>query len=90
MAQTNQEKVYAKGMYVNKKIIANKELFEVSVNADAFIAFLQQHKDDKGHVRIACWPKREADKFGTHNAELNTWRPTPRAVVEETKDDLPF
>ena len=90
MSQQNPPKVYAKGIYVNKKIIAGKELVELSFNADQFAAFLEAHKDDKGYVRVACWPKREADKYGTHNAELNTWRPTPRADVQETKDDLPF
>jgi hypothetical protein len=92
MSQQNQSKVFARGIYVNKKLIAGKELVELSFNADSFIAFLQEHKDEKGYVRVACWPKREADKYGTHNAELNTWKPTPKAEVsqEGTKDDLPF
>jgi len=91
MANTNPPKVFANGIYVNKKDINGKELIEIAYNVDKFVAFLQEHRDEKGYVRIASWPKREADKYGTHNAELNTWRPTPKvAPVREEKEDLPF
>ena len=63
----------------------------MSCNVDQFVAFLQQHRDEKGYVRIACWPKREADKYGTHNAELNTWKPnSAQAAAPAPKDDMPF
>jgi hypothetical protein len=91
MSNQSNQKVYAKGIYINKKIISGKELFEMSCNVDQFIAFLQEHRDEKGYVRIACWPKREADKYGTHNAELNTWKPnSAQASAPAPKDDMPF
>jgi hypothetical protein len=91
MSNQSNQKVYAKGIYINKKDISGKELFEMSCNVDQFIAFLQEHRDEKGYVRIACWPKREADKYGTHNAELNTWKPnSAQASAPAPKDDMPF
>ena len=91
MSNQSNQKVYAKGIYINKKLIAGKELFELSCNVDQLVAFLQEHRDEKGYVRIACWPKREADKYGTHNAELNTWKPnSAQAAAPAPKDDMPF
>jgi hypothetical protein len=91
MSNQSNQKVYAKGIYINKKDISGKELFEMSCNVDQFVAFLQEHRDEKGYVRIACWPKREADKYGTHNAELNTWKPnSAQAAAPAPKDDMPF
>jgi hypothetical protein len=90
MSNQSNQKVYAKGIYINKKNIAGKELFEMSCNVDQFVAFLQEHRDEKGYVRIACWPKREADKYGTHNAELNTWKPNSGQASAPADKDMPF
>ena len=88
MSNPSNQKLYAKGIYVSKKDIRGTELFEISISVDSFYQFINQHRDEKGYVRIACWPKREADKYGTHNAELNTWKPSGNATKVES--DLPF
>ena len=50
MSQEN--KIFAKGMYSNKVNMGNWSFDIVSFKVDDFIAFLDEHKNEKGYVII--------------------------------------
>jgi hypothetical protein len=89
--------VYAQGLYVNEKYVKNLKIVDLNIKADKFIEFIKENTDVKGYVKINLWPKTEPDKFGSHNAILNDWRPTgygennPSGGYQTPQsDDLPF
>lgn len=88
------KKVYASGLYdpQAKTFERNGEqtsLIKLVFNVDKFVAFLQEHKDEKGLVKVDCWQKDEVGQFGgTHNAVLNDWKPNQQSGGGS--DDLPF
>jgi hypothetical protein len=67
------DKIYAKGMYGNKPkqgapdFVTSKMSFKV----DDFVAFLNEHKNEKGYVNIDQLVGKD-DKF---NFVLNTYKP---------------
>lgn len=85
------EKKFAEGFYFNKKRDQAPEfvLGSVSLIPDKFIAWLgAQEKDDKGYVRLSILQSREGKIY----AEVDTWRPTAKEVVEpaiQVEDKLP-
>jgi hypothetical protein len=88
-----QKPIYAKGIYLTEKAAGGKEMIEISFNVDNFTQFLQEHKNERGYVKISCWPKGIPDNFGSHNCTLNTWKPkvAGQPLSSATgKDDLPF
>lgn len=84
------KKVYAQGLYDPQVKILNVKGKEVSLiklafNVEKFTAFLKEHSDAKGIVKIDCWEREEEGKFGgTHSAVLNDWRPNKQ------ENDDPF
>jgi len=98
---TKKPTVYAQGVYATEKDARGTRITEISIKVDKFVEFLNANVDAKGYVKISLWPKREVDKFGSHNAILNEWRPTAYSSgqgqqsgnpykQEEGSDDLPF
>lgn len=87
-----QKPIYAKGIYLTEKAAGGKEMIEISFNVDNFTQFLQDHKNERGYVKISCWPKGIPDNFGSHNCTLNTWKPkvAGQSSSDAGKDDLPF
>jgi hypothetical protein len=99
---TKKPTVYAQGVYATEKDARGTRITEMSIKVDKFVEFLTNNVDAKGYVKISLWPKREVDKFGSHNAILNDWRPDGYGSnqgrqqsgnpykQEEGSDDLPF
>ncbi len=100
-----ENKTYCNGVYVREKTFAStgNTILNVSVNVEQMVAFLNQHKDEKGYVRLGISKRREvSDKGVTHTVWLDTWKPdgapkqqaaAPARKDEpqaDQQDDIPF
>ena len=85
------EKIYVDGLFVDQKETSFGKIDKLSVQADKFIAFINQHKNEKGYVNIDLLESRKGGKY----AVLNTFQPkaSPERVdITDSGDhgDLPF
>lgn len=85
------EKIYVDGLFVDQKETSFGKIDKLSVQADKFIAFINQHKNEKGYVNIDLLESRKGGKY----AVLNTFQPkaSPEKVdITDSGDDsdLPF
>ena len=80
------EKKFAKGLYANKPKQGAPDFVtsRMSFKVDDFIAFLNEHKNEKGYVNIDQLAGKE-DKF---NFVLNEFK--PKSQSNELNDSLPF
>ena len=95
-----EDKIYADGWYVREKTFPStgNTILSVSIKADQAIAFLNQHKDEQGFVRIGISRRRtESEKGLTHTVWLDTWRPQAKQAQQpaheqrkEQDDKIPF
>jgi hypothetical protein len=81
------EKKFAKGLYANKPKQGAPDfvISRMSVKVDDFIAFLNEHKNEKGYVNIDQLAGKE-DKF---NFVLNEFKPKLQPN-NELNSTLPF
>jgi hypothetical protein len=90
----NQKRIYAQGVYVTEKQTKSGLSFmEVNFQADKFIEWALQNKDDKGYVKTTFWKKKEGTdtKYGTHSVELNQWQPPAQTQKSrENRSGNPF
>jgi len=95
------QSVYAQGIFITEKEAKGTRITDISFKVDKFVEFLNKNVDAKGYVKISLWPKREADKYGTHNPVVNEWRPEGYGSApakqggyasrqKDDSDDLPF
>jgi hypothetical protein len=85
------QRIFVPQMYISEKDFGDgKVLLDISIGKEAMIDFLHKYSNDKGQLKLSCWKKKEADKYGTHNAELNTWQPPKQSERREEEPDLPF
>jgi hypothetical protein len=92
--------VYATGIFATEKEAKGTRIMDISMKVDKFVEFLNNNVDAKGYVKISLWPKRETDRFGTHNPVVNEWRPENYGNApakqgyassrQSGDDDLPF
>ncbi len=98
-----EEKVFPKGLFANEKPAGTMTVIKLDIKVDEFIAFLNQHKNEKGYVKVDLFKNRpDSSSKNTHYAVLNTWKPDsaekPKApevpkvddFAEPIGDDLPF
>lgn len=83
------EKVFTEGYYP-KKVADTAPAYivgDVSIHIETFTKFLEKVKgyaDEKGYIRLTI----KDSQAGKRYAELNTWRPSETAQVEEKHDDF--
>ena len=83
MAQTKKEKIFADGMYFDKRDQAPAYVVGgVSFKVAEFIQFLQKHETNAGYVNIDI---KQSQK-GNYYCELNQWKPVKDTVKEEEKN----
>lgn len=85
------EKIYVDGLFVDQKETSFGKIDKISVQAGKFIAFINQHKNEKGYVNIDLLESRKGGKY----AVLNTFQPKPSSEKVDITDsgddsDLPF
>lgn len=52
-------------------------LLKLSFKADEMIAFLQQHRNEKGYVNLCVTERKTPSQYGdTHCCWLDQWKPT--------------
>ena len=100
MSQEN--KIFAKGMYSNKVNMGNWSFDKVSFKVDDFVAFLNEHKNEKGYVIININDiKTPVEGKNNQYCQLDTWKPNQNSPTQTTvpspstteknfSDDLPF
>jgi hypothetical protein len=94
------DKIYVQGMYASDASTPKQREFIVSrlaIRVSDFITFLKdqnQHVDDKGFLRMDI--KRSLKDPNNLYGELNTWKPSGKAVTsaehspDREAEDLPF
>lgn len=97
-----EQKIYAP---MNGKEVVFRDgggIVRLSCKAEAMMAFLKEHANEKGYVNLTLARRREAGKYGeTHYVTLDTWKPQSRGdaaqpPVNTTKpesqddDNIPF
>lgn len=97
----NEPKVYMPGASMKRvEFPGGGAKLAVGLNVEKVVAFLNEHRNERGYVNIDIVRRKEPDQYGnTHYAVLNAWKPkqqaapggeaTPRQAVENP-DDLPF
>ena len=97
----NEEKIFVKGMFSNKKDMGTWSVTEVSFKVEDFVKFLQENANSGGYVKVKIKDLRDATgKKNNQYCELDTWQPTPQGEqaksplaqpTQEVEDsDLPF
>ena len=104
MDNNNQESALVAGMFFNQKHENAPDfvLGSISFKVEDVVAFLQQHKNEKGYVNVdflRAKPK-EGESKGKPYFKLNTWKPestAPTNAGEDTRQapdlseaDVPF
>lgn len=87
-----EDKIFAKGLYVELKESTYGGFTKLSFKAEEFINFLNEHKNEKGYVNINLFKNKENKSY----CVLDTWKkpvvsenPTETSLGESS-DDLPF
>jgi hypothetical protein len=84
--QVQDEKIFADGFSFKRRDNAPDFVVgSISVKVDEATTFLKDNAKN-GWVNIDI----KTAKSGKPYMELDTWEPTKKEVVTETKDDLPF
>ena len=73
----NEQKNYAKGIFCKEVTFkSGGSMMNLSINVEAFKAWLDTIKDEKGMAKVNVSKLREVNKYGnTHCAWQNTWKP---------------
>ena len=102
MSQEQEEKIFASGFSFSRNEKAPDWVVgRMSIKVDDAIAFLQEHKNEKGWVNVNV---KKARKTGNHYVELDTYQPQQdraaqatatsaeanNAGEEDDNSDLPF
>lgn len=76
----SEQKTYLDGFIIKEKQFDNgNSILNVAVNAEQMIRFVNEHKDERGWLRIGISKRRTpSDKGVTHCAWLDTWKPQQR------------
>lgn len=65
---------------------SGKKILKLNFKANELIAFLNQHKNDKGYVTLGVSERREVGQYGdTHCVWLDTWKPQPRGDQQQQR-----
>ena len=98
-------KIYVPGLSLKTfKFPTGGAKLSVGIHVEKLIAFLNEHKNDRGYVNLDIVSRKQPSPYGeTHTATLNTWKPKPKqeAATEapdiapsganpDNPDDLPF
>ena len=96
MDNNNQESALVAGMFFNQKHENAPDfvLGSISFKVEDVVAFLQQHKNEKGYVNVdflRAKPK-EGESKGKPYFKLNTWKPEKQddTISPNDKDAIPF
>lgn len=73
----NQPKTYLNGCFIRARDTDFGEVLNVCFDIEKLGQFVKAHRDGK-YIRICIVPKREADKYGSHTAYLDTFKPNPQ------------
>lgn len=79
MNQPQEQKIYvpkssAKEIHFER---SGKTILKLNFKVQDLIAFLGQHKNEKGYITFGVSPRREVSQYGdTHCVWLDTWKPT--------------
>lgn len=77
------EKVYAKGLFAEKKQTSFGEITKISIKTADFAQFLQDNTNEKGYVNIDILTSKDGEKlYGV----LNSYQPKG----ESNGNSLPF
>lgn len=70
--------IYVEGCFVNSsRLGSGKVKIGIDIaDVERFISFLNQHKKTRadGKVFLQLWEKQEANKYGSHDLTLDTWK----------------
>lgn len=81
----NEQKNYAKGIFCKEvQFKSGGSMMNLAINVDAFKAWLDTIKDEKGMAKVNISKLREVNKYGnTHCAWQNTWKPQQKQNQDE-------
>ena len=67
-------KTYLPKSYVKAIKTQFGEILKLDVDAEALIAFAQQHKNERGYLKLDIVPRKNPDEKSTHSVCLNTYK----------------
>lgn len=81
--------VFADGIYFDRPREGGPSFVKgrVSIKVDQAIAFLNQHKNEKGYVNLDLKEAKDTKKL---YLALNAWKPTEQKTEELSAEDKPF
>lgn len=83
-------KVYARGLQVTEKVFTNGGSKQrMGVNVERFVAFLNEHKNERGYVNLEIVRKRVTDEYGTHYVALDDWTPNQQSKPQPSEQQMP-
>lgn len=69
------DKIYVPKCYATERPTKFGPLLSIDFNVDELIKFAQQHKTDRGYLKLTVSPKKNPDERSTHSVFLNDWKP---------------
>jgi hypothetical protein len=69
------DRVFADGLFYTEKENSYGKIGKLAISVDKFIEFLNEHKDERGYVRVDILERREPTEDKTHYGILNTYKP---------------
>lgn len=81
------EKIYAP---INVKARAGRfgQEFRISFNVEKMLAFIAQHKTERGYVNLHMSERKSPGRFGeTHGVTLDTWQPSSESRPAAADED---
>jgi hypothetical protein len=86
MSDNKNNKTFADGVFVKAKDAGGTTVLKVSIKAEDFAKFLEQHTNEGGWVNLDIWPRRTpSDKGHTHTVSLDDWKPNKDASAPAAK-----
>jgi hypothetical protein len=97
-----QKRIFPKGIYFNEPHPKAPHFIKgkVSINVEAFKQFIDDNPElinEKGYLRLDLLEKKQEDKYGKYNFQVDTWKPDGSKTNTEDNeekeisiDDLPL
>ncbi len=77
MSTQNEQKTYVPKSSAKERVFnSGGSSINLSFKADELIAFIKEHRNEKGYLNLKIEKRREAGQYGdTHSVVLDTWKP---------------
>lgn len=69
------DKQYVPKCYATERQTKYGPMLSIDFNVEELLKFAQQHKTDRGYLKLTVSPKKNPDERSTHSVFLNDWKP---------------